>query len=194
MNAAPSTRRRARRDEILDAACRVIARVGTRALRVEDVAGEAGVATSLLYYYFDDRTALLTAAFRHANSQLVEVRDDPTATGRERLTRHLLAELADDPATAENWSLWSEMMAAAVFDASLREPINEAYAAWIGRVSELIEIGRADGTIGVGADPRRTAERLCSLMDGLGSRTIMGGVDRDRARSITLSALEIELA
>jgi len=195
MNAAPSTRRRARRDEILDAACRVIARVGTRALRVEDVAGEAGVATSLLYYYyFDDRTALLTAAFRHANSQLVEVRDDPTGTGRERLTRHLLAELADDPATAENWSLWSEMMAAAVFDASLREPINEAYAAWIGRVSELIEIGRADGTIGAGADPRRTAERLCSLMDGLGSRTIMGGVDRDRARSITLSALEIELA
>jgi len=86
------------------------------------------------------------------------------------------------------------MMAAAVFDASLREPINEAYAAWIGRVSELIEIGRADGTIGAGADPRRTAERLCSLMDGLGSRTIMGGVDRDRARSITLSALEIELA
>ena len=68
MNAAPSTRRRARRDEILDAACRVTARVGTRALRVEDVAGEAGVATSLLYYYFDDRTALLTAAFRHANS------------------------------------------------------------------------------------------------------------------------------
>ena len=69
MNAAPSTRRRARRDEILDAACRVIARVGTRALRVEDVAGEAGVATSLLYYYyFDDRTALLTAAFRHADS------------------------------------------------------------------------------------------------------------------------------
>jgi hypothetical protein len=31
-------------------------------------------------------------------------------------------------------------------------------------------------------------------VDGLGSRTIMGGVDRDRARSITLSALEIELA
>src|SRR6478735_5799376 len=194
MSATPSTRRRARRDEILDAACRVIARVGTRSLRVEDVAAEAGVATSLLYYYFDDRTALLTAAFRHANSQLVDVCEDSTGTGRERLTRHLLAELDDDSATAENWSLWSEMMAAAVFDPSLREPINEAYAAWIGRVSELIETGQADGMIGAGADPRRTAERLCSLMDGLGSRTIMGGVDRDRARSITLSALEIELA
>jgi len=91
MNATRSTRRRARRDEILDAACRVIARVGTRALRVEDVAGEAGVATSLHYYNFDDRTALLTAALSHANSQLVEVRARPTGTGRERLTRHLLA-------------------------------------------------------------------------------------------------------
>src|ERR1044072_9359698 len=109
MNATPSTRRRARREEILDAACRVIARVGTRSLRVEDVAGEAGAATS-----------------RHASSQLVEVRQDPTGTGRERLTRHLLAELADDPATAENWSLWSEMMAGAVFDARPREPTNRA--------------------------------------------------------------------
>jgi AcrR family transcriptional regulator len=172
----------------------VIARVGTRSLRVEDVTAEAGVATSLLYYYFDDRTALLTAAFRHANSQLVDVREDSSGTGRERLTRHLLAELDDDAATAENWSLWSEMMAAAVFDLSLREPINEAYEAWIRRVSELIAAGQADGTIGPGADPKRAAERLCSLMDGLGSRCIMGGVDRDRARSITLSALELELA
>ena len=54
MNATRSTRRRARRD---------------------------GVATSLLYYYFDDRTALLTAAFRHANSQLIHVHDDSTGTG-----------------------------------------------------------------------------------------------------------------
>jgi AcrR family transcriptional regulator len=194
MSAAPSTRRRARRDEILDAACRVIGRVGTRSLRVEDVAGEAGVATSLLYYYFDDRTALLTAAFRHANTELVSIRHDPAGTGRERLTRYLLAELEDDQKTAENWSLWSEMMAAAVFDPSLREPINEAYASWIGHVGDLITTGHADGSIGPQVDPVSTAERLCSLMDGLGSRSIMGGIDRDRARSITLSALDLELA
>src|SRR4249920_837394 len=130
MSATPSTRRRARREEILDAACRVIARVGTRSLRVEDVAAEAGVATSLLYYYFDDRTALLTAAFRHANTERVAEDDGVPGNGHERLTHYLLAELDDDVATAENWSLWSEMMAAAVFDPSLREPINEAYASW----------------------------------------------------------------
>ena len=69
-----------RRAQLLDAAVRVIARVGARSMRVEDVAREAGVSTPLIYYYFADRTELLTSAFRHASTQMLG-QNEPEASG-----------------------------------------------------------------------------------------------------------------
>jgi len=48
-----------RRRLILDSAIGVIARTGVRGLRVEAVAAEAGVAVSLIYYYFGSRKGLV---------------------------------------------------------------------------------------------------------------------------------------
>ena len=53
-----------RREALLDAACTLIARSGTRTLRIEDVAREAGVSIGLVYYYFESREELLEIGVR----------------------------------------------------------------------------------------------------------------------------------
>ena len=81
-----------RRAAILDAAIKVIARRGVRGLRVEQVAGEAGVAVSLIYYYFDNRNGLVRATLEHANERAAtRTSDGDSSSGRERAAASLLA-------------------------------------------------------------------------------------------------------
>ena len=57
----------------------MIARRGVRGLRVEQVAAEAGVAVSLIYYYFDNRNGLVRATLEHANERAATGRRPPRA-------------------------------------------------------------------------------------------------------------------
>ncbi|UJB46051.1 helix-turn-helix domain-containing protein [Streptomyces sp. A1-5] len=58
-----------RRAELLAATCRVIALRGGRGLRVEDVAAEAGVSRTLIYYHFRDRAGLVASALEYVNDR-----------------------------------------------------------------------------------------------------------------------------
>ena len=95
--------------EILDAACRVIARDGWAGLRMDAVARDAGVSKALVHYYSSTRKELLRAAFGHSEdianagveAELAGV-DDP----RARLEQYLLLVLDDRPVFAENRALW----------------------------------------------------------------------------------------
>jgi AcrR family transcriptional regulator len=51
-----------RREQILDAAMRVFAQKGFSKATNRDVAQEAGITTGLIYYYFENKEALLNAA------------------------------------------------------------------------------------------------------------------------------------
>src|SRR5688500_18998243 len=84
-----------RKSAILDAAIVVIGRRGVRGLRVEQVAAEAGVATSLLYYYFDNRNGLVRATLDHANERAATTLAPDRASGREAVEHKLLAEFDD---------------------------------------------------------------------------------------------------
>jgi AcrR family transcriptional regulator len=48
-----------RRDELLDAATRVLARRGYRGASIKDIAADAGVAAGLLHYYFPSKEQLI---------------------------------------------------------------------------------------------------------------------------------------
>ncbi|MEO7018839.1 MAG: helix-turn-helix domain-containing protein, partial [Ktedonobacteraceae bacterium] len=50
-----------RREQILDAAMRVFTQKGFSRATNRDVAREAGITTGLIYYYFDNKEALLRA-------------------------------------------------------------------------------------------------------------------------------------
>ena len=170
-----------RRAAILDAAIAVIARRGVRGLRVEQVAAEAGVATSLLYYYFKNRNGLVRATLDHANERAAR----STSAGAEA---SLLAEL--DAEARDTSVVWGEVLASAVFEPELRDQLKDATDAWNALVADAIRARREDRAI----DADAVAERLTALVDGLSARWLAGLMSRERARELLADAIAAELA
>jgi AcrR family transcriptional regulator len=168
-----------RRNLILDAAITVIARTGVRGLRVEVVAEEAGVAVSLIYYYFGSRKGLVRATLDHANERAAGV-----APSGVRAT--LLAELDED--ARQMSTVWGEIQASAVFDPDLRDQVREASETWTALVAAAIAEEAPS------KDARGAAERLTALVDGLSSRWLAGSIDRERARELLETAIASELS
>jgi AcrR family transcriptional regulator len=188
-------RRRNTRAAIVAAAARVIAGHGVRGLRVEEVARAAGIATSLLYYYFEDRAALVKAALDHANEQAPTMLDDEGAAdpARERLIAALLDELSDEAAVRDNSVVWNEVSASAVFEPALRADLQRVTDAWNAKVARTIRAGVVDGSIAGVVDVEATAERLTSLIEGLSLRWLAGTLSLERARELLEQALRVEL-
>ncbi len=59
-------RQAARREQLVHAACQVMARRGVRGLRIKDVAAESGVSPGLVSYYFPDLAQLIFEVHQHA--------------------------------------------------------------------------------------------------------------------------------
>jgi AcrR family transcriptional regulator len=184
------------REAILAAVTRVIAQRGVRGLRVEDVAGEAGVSAPLLYYHFGSRAGLVKAALEHAGERApsASLRDSTAATGFESVSSALLAELSEEPEVRDNAVVWGEITASAVFDEDLRADVKRVNDAWHADVAAAIALGIDDGSIRPEVDPEVAAELLISLVDGLCTRWFAGTIERVRAVELLSEALTRTLA
>jgi AcrR family transcriptional regulator len=182
--------------DILDAACRVIARRGTDGLRMSAVAREAGVSSALIHYYFATRADLLLRAFEHADEQA-------DATIR-RLTEHLpdaadrleclLVAYAVDPDFRADWIMWVEMWRVAIFNELLRPLVATQNAAWVEQVADVIRAGWEDGSIPSSEiDPVDAAHRLTAMVDGLGLQVLTGMTDESRASQLIRDGMAVEL-
>ena len=180
-----------RRAAILDAAIGVIARRGVRGFRVEQVAEQAGVAVSLLYYYFGSRNGLVRATLDHANERAATTVQQ-RASGRATVEQSLLAEL--DAEARDTSVVWGEVLASAVFEAELRDQLRDAGATWTDLVAAAIAAGIEDGSIPESVDAHASAERLTALVDGLSARWLAGVLDRERACELLAGAIARELA
>lgn len=186
----------ARRTQILEAAARVIARSGVRGLRVEEVAAEAGVSTSLLYYHFKDRTGLLRQTLEFINDRAERYTttrdaDAEPLTPREELAQTLLLELQDTAEVRENSSAWGELRASAVFDEVLREDLARATLVWVQEVAALL--GQVE-PMAPAATLAAAGERLTALLEGLSMRWLSGGLQMKHARVLMEGAIDAELA
>jgi AcrR family transcriptional regulator len=180
-----------RKEAILDAAIAVIARRGVRGFRVEQVAEQAGVAVSLLYYYFGSRNGLVRATLDHANERAATT-TVPAASGRATVEATLLSEFDAD--ARDQSVVWGEVLASAVFESELRDQLRDAGGTWNEFVAAAIAAGIEDGSIPGTVDPQAGAERLTALVDGLSARWLAGVIDRERARELLAGAIARELA
>jgi hypothetical protein len=71
--------------------------------------------------------------------------------------------------------------------------VEEAYRAWVARLTELIESGRRDGSVVRDVDSRAAGLRLAAAADGLDSMLFLELVDRRRARQLVRQCMEREL-
>ncbi len=167
-----------RRQEILDAAARVITERGLADTRISDVAEAAGVSPGLILYYFESKDRLLSEALTYANDQFFlrmsrEIRRIPSA--KDQL-RHLIdlsvPGYQPEYGKLDEWALWIEVWVRALRDPQMAKDREVLDQRWRQSIADIIQAGQASGEFGPG-DPDEVALRLGSLIDGLAIQVIM---------------------
>ena len=170
-----------RRVQILDCACRVIARDGADGLRMAAVAREAGVSSALLHYYFATRGELIRLAFEHHDTrETARMHDrlsripDPIARVRDVLAQ----ELSDDPAVDEGWRLWMEAERRALVHEDFRASVVDRARRWVGIVAQLVVDAQEAGRVDPDIDAMSAGLRLTCIVDTLGVHATLGMTTR----------------
>lgn len=174
-----------RRERILEAACRAIARDGSRRVRLQDIAAEAGVSKALLHYYAESREQLLADTFEFGDErarQRVKQEIASGGTGSERLRTLLHLYFSDEKEVREDWMIWSEFSASAVFDDDLRAKMRRAFADWSAWLGQVIREGVQDGSIVSDRPLEEIVRDLTALVDGLGLQLVRGLMSAEQAR------------
>jgi AcrR family transcriptional regulator len=182
-----------KREVILEACVAAIADRGVRGLRINTVAEVAGVSTGLLYYHFNDRDGLLTAAFEHVNNRQRAYRslsDVPDDSPRTRLEHHVLDEFQDLPGVVEMSSAWHELRASAVYEEQLRPALATAASAFADELAAEVRAAQESGEVDARVNADRTGLLVSVLMDGLDGRWLCGEISTEDVRDLLASALE----
>lgn len=162
-----------RRQEILDAAARVITDRGLAETRISDIAEQAGVSPGLILYYFDSKDRLLSEALTFANDQFYlrasrEIRRMPSAKDQlHRLIDLSVPGLLQDHGRLDEWALWIEVWVRALRDRDMakdREALDER---WRSQIAEIVRAGQGSGEFDFAAEVDEVALRLACLIDGL---------------------------
>jgi D-serine deaminase-like pyridoxal phosphate-dependent protein/DNA-binding transcriptional regulator YbjK len=187
---------RDRSEELLDAACRVIAVTGARRLSLRDVAAEAGVSKALLHYYFSTRNELLARAYEYADRrsrQRVWQEVAPLESGTVRLCKVLGQYLSEDEQVAADWLLWSELSSTAMFEPELRPAMESSFEQWTEWIESLVRDAISEGTVPSDQDPKQITLRLTAMTEGLGLLCARQLVDRNAASAALGGYLAAEL-
>lgn len=160
-----------------------------------ELAAEAGVSTSLIYYHFTDRAGILRETLQFIGERAERYTGGPGAAGWaddpwSDLEQALLPELQDTAEVRENSTAWGELRASAVFESSLREDLARATHTWVHEIADLLGRAHPAGTAPAHA---ASAERLTALLEGLSVRWLSGSLALDHARSLLGEAIDAEL-
>jgi AcrR family transcriptional regulator len=191
---SPRLRRRlepkARRQEILEAAERVLRRLGREA-RVDDVVGEAGAAKGTFYLYFASWDDLLEAVRARVYADF-NARYPAPAAGQGPVDW-----LAAFDALAEafvDFALGIGRLHEPIFDSdfSARRPPAPGDNA-VTRIAGLIRAGQAAGDFDAAVDPGPTARLLLALLHE-SLYAVQAGEDRGRAMAAASRMMRRTLA
>jgi AcrR family transcriptional regulator len=186
-----------RRSEILEAARAVVLERGLSNTRVADVADALGVSTGLIHYHFASKDDLLAETLRHAADTDIHRLEKSVASSADpierldRVLREYLPSRGD-----QTWLLWIDMWSAGLRNPVLRDISEELDEAWVRVLQGVLEAG-VDAEIFTCADPRASAWRLSSLLDGLGLQVVVHRKTMRRSQMLeharTAAAYEVGL-
>ncbi|MGH3387353.1 MAG: TetR/AcrR family transcriptional regulator [Actinomadura sp.] len=186
-----------RREQILRAACEVMAEVGLRSLRVGDVAKRAGTSHGTVHYYFATKRDLVHAAFEfnfqasiNRRRPILDSHDDPG----KRLRAFVDSYHPDGEETVLAWRVWIELWNEALRERSLQELNERVYGEWRRIVAGIVRDGQDRGQFRAG-DAVEMANALIGMIDGLAIQVLLGSrnMTADRMRATCEASLrEIE--
>jgi TetR/AcrR family transcriptional regulator, transcriptional repressor of bet genes len=153
----------ARREALIEACARSLARNGVQGTSVRLICTDAGVSPGLLRHYFDGVDALIAATYRWTGARVQEALAEAVAaaqTPRARLLAYLTASFAEPIADAELLATWLAFWALTKTDPHIAALHHEIYRDYRADLEALL----ADCQHG---DHRLTAVALTALVDGL---------------------------
>lgn len=158
-----------RRQEITDAAARLIARAGVGAATMRSVAAEAGWTTGTVAHYFTDKRQLLLSTLQASLLGRRHERPDREISGPPAALRASLAgALVLDEASRRHWMVTVAFCAQAAGDEELARVQRDAYRDFRSHVAKLV-----DRCLSVGRGESQTiAERLIAFTDGIAMQAL----------------------
>jgi len=159
-----------RREQIVRATIRCLAREGYSGLTMKKVARLAGVSPGILHYYFTDKRAILVAALETVTADLdrrvgaaqAQSGQDP----RARLRALIHACLESSVAMREVWIVFVEFWGEMMHDRRLREINAVLYARMRRLIGAVVAQGIRSGAFRR-TDVLRAAAVILALVDGV---------------------------
>lgn len=158
-----------RREEILDATVRLLARDGLPGLTMKALAREAGVRQGSLHYYFPNKRAIVEAAVNRVMRALhhrVAAKTGGARDPRWRLRAIIDACLGTAEEQGEFWTVLMQFWSAMVYDKHFRSKNAIQYASLRRLIGRIVREGIQSGEFRAVA-PERAGAVILALVDGL---------------------------
>lgn len=164
-----------RREQILDATLRLLARTSLDALTTRELAAELGMSQPALFRHFVSREALLVAVVAHARASLEQLAvgivdgPGPAAAQLRALGEALLAHVERSPGLPR--LLFSSASPAA---GPVRDALRHVVGMQAALVAELCRQGQRDGDVAAAIDADHAATLFLGMIQGLVLRWEIG--------------------
>jgi AcrR family transcriptional regulator len=165
-----------RREQILDAATSVFARLGVHTARMDDIVQEAGLSKGAVYWYFESKDEIINSILEiFLNRELVGLHElvDQEGSVEERLmlmVDHLLADLEHYESVMP---IAYEFYALSTRESGIRKSIHQYFHKFISVYEDLINQGINQGEF-LAVDPKKTAVSIVALLEGITLLWIIG--------------------
>ncbi|WP_043501832.1 TetR/AcrR family transcriptional regulator [Georgenia sp. SUBG003] len=177
--------RAARREQILQAAFRCVARSGFHGTTMADVIGESGLSAGAVYGYFRGKSELLLAIADRAIGSIDEVFDHLLADGAAphpadvlRTALDALMSVGEEGVdlTVVTVQAWAEAVRGGEVRELLSPRVRHLREQWV----EVMRRYQAAGHLGADADPEDAAKAMVGLIPGfILQRLMLGDVTAD---------------
>lgn len=159
MSTAATDETKSTEERILDAAMTVLAQRGVTGTSMRAVATEAGVAVGLANYWFDGKTAMISAALERIGVRDLELVDaEPAVAPDDSLRRSLEAALAPEFLTTDYLSLRLQLWSLAGVDPQFAAINQAAQQRYLDGLVDLLVAARPE--LGRDEAERRAADIL----------------------------------
>jgi len=182
------------RERIVEAARTVVAAHGVNGASMRTIAAEAGVTTGFVTHYFDDKQALMVAVLEHTNTSALRRVTGAITEGSApaRLRAAVEAVLPLDPVRRREWQVWVACWVSTSPGEELAAGMTAGWRGLRALLAQLLEECVAEGALPAGVDVPYEAQRLVTMVAGIG---LLAGVDSPgRVRTQAQRMLDDQLA
>jgi len=164
-----------RRDEILSATWRVIARDGIAGATIRAIAKEANCSRGILGHYFDDKADILGSALVHSHRRVGARMTQASAgqTGLTALRTVMLEALPLDERRDLEAQIEISFWGRALGNASLRDLQHSEFDRLSALLRAHLDEAAQQGELAPGCDPGLATHQLLVLIDGLSAERVL---------------------